>query len=69
VGAQKLNETKGGSFLCTENYCLNYRSSARRDGLEYRHVPRPVSVREVRSPANTLKCRQNQQTLRGINYE
>lgn len=41
--------TKGGSFLCAENYCLNYRPSARR-GTDYDTGMSHLGFRRVRSP-------------------
>ncbi len=42
---------KGGSFLCAENYCLNYRPSARR-GTDWDTGLSNVGFRCVQSPAN-----------------
>lgn len=41
--------TKGGSFLCAENYCLNYRPSARR-GTDYDTGMSHLGFRCVRDP-------------------
>jgi hypothetical protein len=41
--------TKGGSFLCAENYCLNYRPSARR-GTDYDTGMSRLGFRCVLSP-------------------
>lgn len=41
--------TKGGSFLCAENYCLNYRPSARR-GTDYDTGMSHLGFRCVLSP-------------------
>ena len=42
--------TKGGSFLCAENYCRNYRPSARR-GTDYDTGMSHLGFRCVLTPA------------------
>jgi formylglycine-generating enzyme required for sulfatase activity len=45
----KRRVTKGGSFLCADNYCLNYRPSARR-GTDWDTGLSHVGFRCVKSP-------------------
>jgi formylglycine-generating enzyme required for sulfatase activity len=50
----KRRVTKGGSFLCADNYCLNYRPSARR-GTDWDTGMSHIGFRCVTSPEKKEK--------------